>query len=335
MQRHRGENVTETKTFNIGDKVDTAGSGRGVVAFGPYVPLYAGAQRYAVEFADGRHAGKVGIFNASTLTAVPAFAIGDKVRHAHTGDAVSTIVGGPFKYRFDDHTWWVLEDADGAHESSAENLLTLAPADEPIKVGDRVRVVEDDPINEPGKFVGLVGEVLCVRDSSRARLPYLVKFGDGHHGDTDGKWYCLKVERVDEAAPALKVGGQARVTIRRPDGAELEIGDVVYVVRIDGPHPGDTVQVRKSGGRVWHIAREALEVLPFGGVFVHEGVAYEFGATYRDRDGDRDGDRWKFHPTRRASNGTPIGAMNGADFRDDDSYSLSYAVDSYGPLRKV
>ncbi|WP_406324031.1 hypothetical protein [Streptomyces niveus] len=72
----------------------------------------------------------------------------------------------------------------------------------PLTVGDRVRVVVDDPDERQGKFVGLTGELMSIDSSDGDSIPYLVRFGPGEHGDTDGAWYCAKVEKVVSDAPS-------------------------------------------------------------------------------------------------------------------------------------
>ncbi|OKI19266.1 hypothetical protein [Streptomyces sp. CB03911] len=69
-----------------------------------------------------------------------------------------------------------------------------------------------------------------------------------------------------EAKPAVanpfKVGVCARVVTHRPDGADLEIGDAVTVVSVDGPDEDDTIRVRVLGGRRrWSVTRADLEVV--------------------------------------------------------------------------
>ncbi|WP_069752913.1 hypothetical protein [Streptomyces sp. EN16] len=69
------------------------------------------------------------------------------------------------------------------------------------KVGDRVTVVEDDPDDETGKFVGLVGTLTSV--DGGAGTPFRVKFGEGSHGQTNGYWWCRRVEPVSPTAATI------------------------------------------------------------------------------------------------------------------------------------
>jgi hypothetical protein len=102
------------------------------------------------------------------------------------------------------------DEIDGGEVAEA-----APPARTPV-VGDKVRVAEDDAFNRRGEFVGLVGTLKEIRSSAR-RLPYYVEFGtgSGKHGDpVNGKWYCAKVELVDEPdtapdpEPSLSVRGE-------------------------------------------------------------------------------------------------------------------------------
>jgi hypothetical protein len=85
-----------------------------------------------------------------------------------------------------------------ADEVDGGEVTPAAP--EPVKVGDRVRVTKAEH-SHWGAFVGRMG-VLMELDS-QDQLPYLVKFGDGRHGDEDGQWWCHEVERVDELCPVV------------------------------------------------------------------------------------------------------------------------------------
>ncbi|MYW28212.1 hypothetical protein [Streptomyces sp. SID2119] len=69
------------------------------------------------------------------------------------------------------------------------------------KVGDRVIVVEDDPDDRTGEFVGLVGTVVSVNGGFST--PFKVKFGDGHHGRADGYWWCRGVKPASPAADTI------------------------------------------------------------------------------------------------------------------------------------
>ncbi|WP_329168369.1 KOW motif-containing protein [Streptomyces sp. NBC_01267] len=74
---------------------------------------------------------------------------------------------------------------------------TPEPARAP-RVGDRVRVLEDDPGNRAGEFVGKVGTLLSV-DKASEYTPYCVQFGDGT--GYYGKWWVDAVELLTTDVP--------------------------------------------------------------------------------------------------------------------------------------
>lgn len=78
----------------------------------------------------------------------------------------------------------------------------------PLKVGDRVRIVVDDPHSRAGQYVGRVGKLEHIEDVP-STLPYLVKFGDGRHGATDGAWYCREVVKVEDESALADAAAEA------------------------------------------------------------------------------------------------------------------------------
>ncbi|WP_327712431.1 hypothetical protein OG912_32420 [Streptomyces sp. NBC_00464] len=83
------------------------------------------------------------------------------------------------------------------------------------QVGNRVRVILGDPNHSGDRFVGRVG-TLIGDDGEGDNIPFLVRFGPGEHGATDGQWYCAEVEPVDEpaaAAPLVTTPGPSRATL--------------------------------------------------------------------------------------------------------------------------
>ncbi|WP_405927861.1 hypothetical protein OG554_03440 [Streptomyces griseus] len=95
------------------------------------------------------------------------------------------------------------DEVDGGEEKAG-------PAtDNRPKVGDRVIVIEDDPDDRTGEFVNLVGTLTDIIGGPYT--PYLVKFGEGSHGDVDGQWYCQRVEKV-----ADEPDSPSAATITRP-----------------------------------------------------------------------------------------------------------------------
>ncbi|GAA3018767.1 hypothetical protein [Streptomyces fulvorobeus] len=81
-----------------------------------------------------------------------------------------------------------------------ERDLLTPPAVVRPQIGDRVRVIQGDPHASGDDFAGRVGKLIA-DDGAHDRIPFLVRFGPGEHGDVDGQWYCAKVEIVDESTP--------------------------------------------------------------------------------------------------------------------------------------
>lgn len=135
-----------TSTFKVGDKVTHSTFGEAEIIYGPYTHVYGG-ERYAIRLGDGRGHGSA---QADDITALAAFAVGDKVTGAYTGNAYE-IVGGPFKGAF--QTWYATKnDTTGIVTDNPEDALhaVVAPAvspPEPIKAGDRIRVKVDHANN--------------------------------------------------------------------------------------------------------------------------------------------------------------------------------------------
>ncbi|MDX2794052.1 transcription termination/antitermination protein NusG [Streptomyces scabiei] len=100
----------------------------------------------------------------------------------------------------------VYADTDKAR-TFARGILALAdeidggevkaePARRP-QVGDRVRVVKDDPYTRTGQFVGRTGTVRELNDDGRT-MPYRVRLDDSSGTWDDSSWWCADVELVDE-----------------------------------------------------------------------------------------------------------------------------------------
>jgi hypothetical protein len=180
--------------FSVGDEVIvTTRNMRATVEYGPFD--CRDPEVYVVKLVDEpTDPDDVRTFTslASVMKPAPKFSVGDKI----TGPSCvpGTLTAGPFK-RPDNSVFWVVEREGGYHAAVGEVFLMKTPEPEPVKVGDRVRVVEDDRYFDTGRFVGLVG---TVTDIGESRTPYLVKFGDGDHGEEDGQWYCAEVKRVTD-----------------------------------------------------------------------------------------------------------------------------------------
>jgi len=180
-----------TQTFEVGQKV-TYGGEDVTVTYGPYTsPL--GFTRYVVRLEGGSEA-NVRDVQLDAIPESPKFAVGDKVT-PNFGTSGS-IVSGPFVSRVSDDVFWVVEGEDGKHNTHGTDYLTKVV--EPVKVGDRVRVTDDDG-GGSHRFVGVVGTVKKLNGDDTS-LPYLVEFGDGngYHGDENGRWNCRAVERVED-----------------------------------------------------------------------------------------------------------------------------------------
>ncbi|MFB7823840.1 phiSA1p31-related protein [Streptomyces hydrogenans] len=183
-----------TDTFKVGDKVRHESYGDVEITYGPYPGEFSDA-RFLVRGEDGRE--RVAV--PERMTAIPKFVVGDKV-HAAYGSG-GTLVSGPFKSAHHEEAIWVVEKADGTHVFPTAGVLTKVepePARD-IKVGDRVRVTDDDCGGR--RFGGRIGTVKTIHRAGTL-LPYLVEFGDGrgHHGDPNGRWNCRTVELLDETA---------------------------------------------------------------------------------------------------------------------------------------
>lgn len=176
--------------YKVGDKVKHVIRGTMEITHGPF----GEPTSYVARDDSGMEKAVV----ARNLTALPAaYTVGDRVRY---GASVVTIMAGPFlSASRSDTEFWVVELASGGHATPRTTALTPLPAAEPVKVGDTVRVVEDDLGIRSGEFVGLVGTVAetgASYDMSQTK----VRFGDGtgRHGDkANGHWWCRKVEKVD------------------------------------------------------------------------------------------------------------------------------------------
>ncbi|MEV4037696.1 phiSA1p31-related protein [Streptomyces umbrinus] len=185
-----------TQTFKVGDKVRHDGRGEVEITYGPFRGQFI-ASGYVAKQGDG-----VEVFvDADLISAIPEapkFAIGDKVRSSMPRRE-GKLVAGPFTSHIG-APFWVLEDSDGAHSSPREQVLTKLVEPQPIKVGDRVRVTDDDG-GGTHRFVGVVGTVKELNGETSV-LPYLVEFGDGRgrHGELNGRWNCRTVERVTDEA---------------------------------------------------------------------------------------------------------------------------------------
>jgi hypothetical protein len=192
--------------FKVGDEVslNTRAGARAVVEYGPY-----GTDKgtYLVKLLEGDDAGDIFPALGYVMKPVPAFAVGDKVAYEYGGGG--TLVAGPFKSEYHDEAIWVVEKSNGTHMTPTENSLRKVDAEptREIKVGDRVRVVNDDRCTKPGEFIGRTGRVLEAKSAGRA-LPFRVKLDDpSGTWYSNGTWWVEEVELVDEPADTYEYDG--------------------------------------------------------------------------------------------------------------------------------
>lgn len=137
--------------------------------------------------------------------------IGDRVRILRPESSYNPEHRGSFgQLTATDHTecpYRVAVDDDGPIVWAYSVELASSPRG--IKVGDRVRVTDDDGGNGPTRFEDREGLVKSV--DPRDELPYLVEFGDGRgiHGNANGQWWCRSVELVDPQEPMNDAAGTA------------------------------------------------------------------------------------------------------------------------------
>ncbi|MFD9205938.1 phiSA1p31-related protein [Streptomyces sioyaensis] len=177
------------QTFKIGDEA-TYGDKAVTISGGPHVGY---SKWYVALGADGKE------FPASAdlLTLVPAFAIGDEVTYEYGGGG--KLIAGPFKSGYHDTPFWVLEKPDGTHMTPTQNSLTKVVKPEPdtIKVGDRVRVVEDGANHADVKR----GDEFTVTQAHERFGPLTIVVDDG----AGGHWYFRPedVEKVADRSPNM------------------------------------------------------------------------------------------------------------------------------------
>lgn len=306
--------MTET-TFKVGDKATHESFGKGEITYGPFTNPAHGS-RYLLKDADGNEYAVRGLY----LTAAPTFEVGDKVRDG--GDEY-IIKAGPFKGYSE---WYAVADAEGRELQANADTLTAVPAPEPVKVGDRVRVVLAKHAEEYHGKAGTVTSVSGTWAPDGELHAYRVRV------DGVGALDVAKVEKLpaDGVAPEpVKVGDRIRVTV---DGANLAMvskGDVFTVDRLTERGIRTTSTPRRSTG--WFFTPENFEKITDADTFTEDGVTYDLTAQYRDKDGDR----WDFSADLLGSDGTPRARMNSDAPFDDDLCTLRYVTNNYSPLRMV
>jgi hypothetical protein len=167
--------------FKVGDKVIHRSFGAGVIRFGPYMDSLR-ETAYLLEVANGVHRR----VDADALTKENTYQV-DAV-----AKAIAESDGNPWDDEYDDKEMY-RKNARAVLEVLKERGDLADEKDRPLKVGDRVRVLEDDPDVRHGEFVGKVG---VLRDVGRLRsAPYLVEF-DADQYAPHPLWNCARVERV-------------------------------------------------------------------------------------------------------------------------------------------
>lgn len=214
------------QTFKVGDKVRHETYGRGIVTYGPTDGPF-GRDRVVIRF-DGR--AREMTVDPRSLTASATFEVGEKVQGRYSAVPL-TIEAGPFTYSGTE--WYAVRLADGDVSNMTAGYLSPAPADVPIKVGDRVRVLDDDPAFRPGDYIGKVGTVNRL-NSPTSRLPYSVRFDDGQ-GLATRTWNVKSVERVSAGDTETIDGIAYDVTAKYKD----RDGDTWSFKRIDGTVRGE------------------------------------------------------------------------------------------------
>ncbi|MFF1684473.1 MULTISPECIES: phiSA1p31-related protein [unclassified Streptomyces] len=216
------------ETFKVGDKAEQTAHGKVEITYGPFTGSF-GQRRYLVRIEDGREYA-VATNTLSAIPEPPKFAVGDKVKADNIG-LKGSLVAGPFMNRWDDEPFWVVEHPDGKHTTPREHILTKANEAEPIKVGDRVRVLratfaEDDH--------GQAGTITSTSETWRERRgdthPYSVKLDR-----TGGEIYVAEVERIDDPNTYAHGGVTYDLSARYRD----RDGDEWKFARIDGEVHGD------------------------------------------------------------------------------------------------
>ncbi|WP_405620294.1 phiSA1p31-related protein [Streptomyces sp. NBC_00076] len=209
-------------TFKVGDKVEHRTFGAGEVAFGPF-EHHTDAESYLMKEAGSeRHALVLG----EALSPAAKFKVGDKVTGSHSGNEY-TIEAGPF---FSPNEWYATKSTAGyvtSNRASVLHIVEAEAADEPVKVGDVVRILEDKAFSAN------------------------VRRGD-----------LFEVKRLAGYAGRIKVdaapGAHMAQWTFRPEDFEKVSADMVHVH--DGKVYDLTASYRDRDGDVWHFARFGSEV---------------------------------------------------------------------------
>ncbi|MYR43101.1 phiSA1p31-related protein [Streptomyces sp. SID5910] len=131
--------------FKVGDKVEHRTFGKGEIVFGPFEHS-AGPDHYLMK--QDYNGAPFTLAVGEAMTPAAKFTVGDKVKGAFSG-TVFTIAGGPF--RNGGNEWYATRTASGDVTSNGAGVLVAVdpePAqDKDVKVGDVVRILEDEAFN--------------------------------------------------------------------------------------------------------------------------------------------------------------------------------------------
>ncbi|MCQ6554755.1 phiSA1p31-related protein [Streptomyces sp. C10-9-1] len=226
--------------FKVGDKVRVFGTEEGVVTYGPVRSAFNTYELFVVKQDAGERAFKVSDLESAPETLV--FTVGDTVTLTTRSGAVATVEYGPF----DDRDVYVVRLVDEPADPDDVRTFTamasvMRPALREIKVGDRVRVIRDDPRTKTGEFVGRTGTVRTVRDvdGTRRSLPYRVKLDDPSGTWDDDSWWVTEVELLD--GPAADTVTHNGITYDLSACYRDRDGDMWRLKRV-----GDVVRARET-----------------------------------------------------------------------------------------
>jgi hypothetical protein len=254
---------------------------------------------------------------------VTEFKVGDTVEH--NGRRRGVLTYGPFQsVSFTSSEAFLLKEEGGAERVVRAGYLKALPT---FAVGDKIQ----------HRTFG-AGEV--------AFGPFVHSNGPGHYliVNEEGKHLLSDSEAlaaVPTAGP-IKVGNIVRVLKDNAEFADVKAGDTFTVAEMMS---GGRIAVHaplRVGGNFWYFEPESLEkVVDESAAFTYRGIAYEYGAAYRDREGDIF--EFKAELSRpgtadRESDGTPLGRTR-SDQEEATfgqwAWSLAEVVRNYGPLQKI
>ncbi|MFJ3588611.1 hypothetical protein ACIQUY_04885 [Streptomyces sp. NPDC090231] len=246
------------------------------------------------------------------------FKVGDKVRAFGTREGVVTY--GPIASTFSRHTLYAVKETVSGNEVAHHvGDLRAVPAAPAFAVGDIVTLRTRDAraTVEYGPF-----------DNTNRRVPetYVVKLVDPPADDSPRTFTALASVMEKVAAPEpIKAGDRIRVTKTGSRGALVSAGEILTVravtdreVQVDGYGRGDR----------WYLSPDDVEKVtdePTDPAWTYNGVTYAPDVDYIDKDGDP----WQF----AVVDGELYGDY-GSSRRSvtSHSYSIGYAVNTYGPF---